>query len=468
MNLEWNEISTNNFVIYSSISKQKTRQLAATLENFRSLYSLITNSKLPVDKIKTYIYIFPSIVPEVGLDRKRDGLFTQLLRSNLVVMRSWGSNDISIMTLQHEYTHYLMTNTNNLEYPAWYAEGFADLLSTVLVKNNKVEVGIISPFRAYSLLHGKWKPFKWVINLDGTDALSPEDGAKFYAQSWALVYYLNIGRKNHNFAAESKHYFSLLKKGKNKEEAFEQAYSVNLDKIESSIHSTLKNNLKYVVLKLKNPMQESSIKVHKLKKDVIAVKLGLLCLVHEKTDCAKKLYSRSLKINPNQASAMDGLADVYELQGRFNKAESGYIQAIKLEPDVSMHYLEYGEYLNNRAIKTHDSGLRRKLLDRARVNYKRSLSLDPDNLEALVMYGNSFFVDQHDKNEMLIGLSNLLTAYKYMPANPIIKMSLANAYAMAGMKEQARQLAEQVHGWSHIPASNAAAEFLKSLDNPGK
>jgi hypothetical protein len=55
--------------------------------------------------------------------------------------------DTSVI-LFHEYVHHLMSQGMDINYPSWYMEGFAELLSATRIRRNKVTVGAIPEHRA--------------------------------------------------------------------------------------------------------------------------------------------------------------------------------------------------------------------------------------------------------------------------------------------------------------------------------
>ena len=457
----WIQVDTDNFVVISAMDKYKTEKLATDLEKFRFVFSMITNSAPATEKVKTYIYSFPRSIPEIGLNWTYAGLFKQLMRGNYVFLKDSGANQNTYI-IQHEYTHFMLHNHNALEYPPWYDEGFAELLATIKIKNNKIVFGKPLKARADSLSYYGWQPYRWIINVTNVEELKDIKVIMFYAQSWALLHYLSFGREGHNFTKETTKFLYLLTTGMSKDDAFEQAYSEDLETLTGKIRKYVSGKIKYLRLVPNTPFPEFSIKTEKLAKDVVASKIGYLCLINGEFKCAEEYYNESLKINPNEASSLIGLADLRKFEGKYDEAEPGYKRAIEIEPDVAMHYLDYAEYFQDRAKAAESADEQKKWLLQARKFYHRSLDMDPYNPEILVQYGTTFFVNQE---EVLEGLSYLVTAHKYLPANPQLKLALAEGYARAGMYDDARKLAERVLSWSHTDASKAAEKFLSWLDD---
>ena len=94
--------------------------------------------------------------------------------------------------LYHEYTHFLLRNQNRLEYPPWFREGFAELLSTVDVHRGQVRVGMV-PARQRSTRVIEVTPAD-VIRARSIEGWTDARISQFYAQASLVVHYLSYGR----------------------------------------------------------------------------------------------------------------------------------------------------------------------------------------------------------------------------------------------------------------------------------
>ena len=70
------------------------------------------------------------------------GFFSLGQRRNYAVINGKNRDLDAADVLFHEYVHYVLRNENALAYPAWYDEGLAEFLSTVRVREDRVEMGL--------------------------------------------------------------------------------------------------------------------------------------------------------------------------------------------------------------------------------------------------------------------------------------------------------------------------------------
>jgi serine/threonine-protein kinase len=102
----------------------------------------------------------------------------------------------------------------------------------------------------------------------------------------------------------------------------------------------------------------------------VHVTLGHLNATLGKNDLALQEFQKALDINPRDASALMGLAGVYERTGRISDAEVNYKRAIALRPDYWDGYHALGDFYD-----------RQKRTQDCIAQYRRAIELTPDNPE---------------------------------------------------------------------------------------
>lgn len=94
--------------------------------------------------------------------------------------------------LMHEYVH-LLTASLAPDAPAWLDEGLSEFWGTVVVEGDRVIVGR-SVKRHIARLQ-QWQQLERTVRLQrGEFIADSEPASMFYAQSWAMVHYLLLGR----------------------------------------------------------------------------------------------------------------------------------------------------------------------------------------------------------------------------------------------------------------------------------
>ncbi len=459
---EWSEIRTPNFIIVSALDQKKSLKLAQELESFRSVVGVFTNISNVPERVPTHIYLFPSRAPEVGLGEKADGYFMGHMRGNFMPMYFRYYRQ-ALVILQHEYAHFLTYNHSAHDYPAWFTEGFAEVLSTVEVDGDKAEYGKPPENRIKWLAGASWENFSWILEPTKLRERSGRKVAMFYAQSWALAHYLMLGRKGHDFRKEMSLYMELIASGRATDDAFLEAFGEPVRDLKRNVLGYLKGGIPYVRLTLNNAYPVSEMWTRTLAGDEVAARIGILCILNGKNKEAQKYLEAALKLNADNGDALVGMADLHKFEKRFEQAIPLYERAIAVEPDNAMHELDYGEYYLDRAKEEQDPAALKQWVELARQHLGRSLQLDEGNPEAMTMLGATYLAQGESAH---VAVDKLLLASEKLPANFDIKMYLALAYVSAGMPEMAIPIARRIHRMTHGGKSGAAARLLAEID-PG-
>lgn len=457
---DWIEVRTPNFVIMSVLDRDKTLEFTRDLENFRSVVGSVTNIPAVRETVPTHIFLFDSRVPDIGLSGNLAGYFVGKMRGNFMPMyfRSYRE---ALEILQHEYTHFLTYNHSTHEYPSWFGEGIAELLSTVVVEGDVAVFGKPPRNLVEWLGRGGWLSYQYVIDEGRLENHTGRRIALFYAQSWLLAHYLMIGRNKPGTDRELRLYVELVTSGLSPAEAFESAFGMPLATLTRTVASYLNKGLPYYEIKLARAVPDSELHVRELAADEVAARIGFFCLLISRWECAEKYFAGALAGNADNAEALIGTGDLHKIEGRFDEAQSLYERALALEPDDAMHELDFGEYFHTRAVKEQDPARRTHWIELARKHMQRSLELQPENPEALAMLGDTYVLEG---NSVHTGVDKLLLAGSKLPANIDIKMSLAEAYVAAGTPALAVPIARRVYRMAHGGWRDYAAELLKKID----
>ena len=108
-----------------------------------------------------------------------------------------------ISIIFHEYTHLLVENTFE-NAPVWFNEGLAEYYSTFSITDDQnVVVGNPGQRTCHLLRDKKMLPLRTLFEVDYKSAHYNEKNKQsiFYAQSWALMHYLLVGKEGKACAA---------------------------------------------------------------------------------------------------------------------------------------------------------------------------------------------------------------------------------------------------------------------------
>ncbi|MEO8224974.1 MAG: hypothetical protein ABI661_09210 [Gammaproteobacteria bacterium] len=241
----WLRYENAHFVGYSDATEKRARALLAELETFRAAFLQVGNITTPPDSPKAVILITATKndFQRVARNRLIGGFATSDGTTPLIVLPAQGDTEFAQAVIRHEYGHTLL-RYKRFAYPAWYNEGFAELVSAVEVSadGQSFRLG-----RAPVRLKSSGPPiFDWRELL--SDGFNPHElkdrrsGSSAYSQAWLLAHYATLGNDLKN-APKLQAYFDRLTAGEPSESAFEAAFGV---KIAELWETTLKPYMKHM------------------------------------------------------------------------------------------------------------------------------------------------------------------------------------------------------------------------------
>ena len=459
----WLEVRTVNFEIVTNLQREKAVELIDELEVFRATVDVVTNVERLEPRVPTRIIAFAGSrdFARFRSDRQVRGYFDAGLRANTMALDTSGKSGIGKATLFHEYTHFLVHNQDQLVYPLWFNEGFAEFMSSVFVHEDVVFVGSVPRHRRDTFQYVDLLPFGKVIRARDFGRMPPEQISMFYAQSWAIVHFLMYGREERDFAKENGYYLYSLGRGLSEEEAFERAFDLDFSGLRKGVLKHLKQRrLPYVAFKLERPRPDVAPSVRPLRPDEVAVELGWLALRAGFLERTHELFREALVLNPQNSRAHAGLGDALKFQGHWEEAEAPYRRALALSPNDPENHLEYAEYLHARARVEPDRT--EEFVSRAREHYRQCIALAPKLPEGYAMLGATYLFRGEDPQE---GIELLETAREMLPSQTSLLFNLAQLYKKAGRRDAARDTLELVLHWSHRgELATRAAQLLDELE----
>jgi hypothetical protein len=259
----WRQYENGNFVAYSNASESNVAIILESLEEFRSAAFQIPSFVIPAGRPKTLV-ILPATHDEFLQFAHYEtvaGFSTVLAGRPTIVMPASNPNIDIRAVVGHEFAHTLLFN-DYFKHPSWYAEGFAEIASSIVVDsdNDSFTIGARDDHRRKAS-----KPaIDWNTLVDSSfDAHaqgSLDRTASAYAQDWLLVHYLTLN-KSVDYASELNQYIANLNNGMPSNEAFPNAFGktaadfwqkdmrVYLEQIENSafFYDTTMEDLDFIV-----------------------------------------------------------------------------------------------------------------------------------------------------------------------------------------------------------------------------
>jgi tetratricopeptide (TPR) repeat protein len=444
----WIEVRTEHFEIASAMGEEETLALANRLEIFRSVLQALTNAQRFDPSIPTRIYAFDRTSSyQRYAPRGSAGYFESSMRGYTIVV----SPDRDIGTeavIQHEYVHFLIRNQESLNYPLWYDEGFAELFGALRVEDDMIQVGLIPEYRLSAFKNGTWIPIRRVIEARDLEGFRDWEAHMLYAEAWALVHYLHYGReKDAKVTPQMNLYLSLLDSGSNAEEAWIEAFGIDLAELNKRLVRYLESGKIPAFGFSAEPFRPSSEpQVRRMSNDEIATDLGWLSISIGRYAQAQRSFEAAAAANPENSRAHVGIGDSHKFQDRWAEAAAHYQRGLALAPDDPLNHLDYAEYLHDLAMRSEEADERARLAREARRHYVRSQKLDSERPETYAMYGSTFLLEGEEPAR---GLETLQHAHAMLRSDLDIQLMLAEIYIQVERGAEARELLQKVVAWGH-------------------
>jgi tetratricopeptide (TPR) repeat protein len=438
----WVVVNSPRFEVLSTLPAEETRALTSELERFHALVYAVTSAPATESPVPTRIYVF---------SRKSDyrefapqdtaGVFYEGVRMNAIVLTNYSRKLGPSEVILHEYTHFVLNNGSTSQYPVWYNEGFAELLSSVRTHEDLIVLGAVPEARRESIQNGRWLQIDEIVSATGYDSVEEDERHMLYAESWALVHYLTLDRpESGSFGRDLAKYMRLTESGITPNTAFEEAFGESPKDLSHDIIRVLqsKDEFRVIGIPIKNIQYDRTEPTVRIPTEVeIAIKLGELLLRRGEGAAAELEFAAAVALDPTASRAQAGLGNALNFQDKWEAAEPHFIRAVELGPDDPMNHLDLAEFLHDQALRAKSSKERRKLLVDARRGYAHCRGIDDSIPEAWLMEGKTYLAPGENPRE---GLAMLNHALVILPSSTAVLLALAEARVALGQERQASDL----------------------------
>jgi len=409
----WTRLQTKNFTVIGNASEHDMRKVAVHLEQFRKAVTLLLTKARFSDPVPTTVIVFKDDASYQPLKPKYNGK----TRSHIAgyFLKGSDGNYITLTTptrefdpfdvIFHEYFHFIVAN-NLTNAPLWLNEGLAEYYSTfeTLDDDQKFRIGRAIGWHILELRDHSLLPLKTLLAVDEKSPYYNESGKTgiFYAESWALVHYLEIGNKEARQPQLMK-FIDQLHTGMSLEENFRTSFQADYTQIEHelddyirkltfpAIQYTLKERLNFEKEMQSAPLSDAEVQYYMgdlllrtnrldeaeghLQKAIdldpklgaAQVSMGLLRLRQRHPDEAKQFFERAIASDPRNYLGYYYYANSLLREGKVEEAIKSLNQAVRLKPDAANIYTQLGYlYLNARRDKESDEA------------FKEAIRLDPN------------------------------------------------------------------------------------------
>ncbi|HET9307707.1 MAG TPA: tetratricopeptide repeat protein [Candidatus Sulfotelmatobacter sp.] len=421
----WSEVRSPHFVVATNSSEKQARRIADQFERMRSVFHVMF-PKLQIDPDAPIIVIaikdekeFRGLEPEAYLAKgqlKLGGLFLRAADKNYVLMRVDAEGEHPYSVIYHEYTHLLLAKAAEWM-PLWLNEGFAEFYQNTDIHDKDVAFGQPSAGNIELLRQRRLLPLPTLFAVDSKSPYYHEEdkGSIFYAESWALMHYIQIEdfrEKTNRLAA----YVDLLAKKVDPLTAASTAFG-DLKRLQDSLFAYIQQvRFSSFGRKTATEVDESAFQARPLTTPQANALCADFLAYNQRTKDARALLDGVLQADPNNVSAHETMGFLEFRQGHIDEAKKWYAGAVQLD---SQSYLAHYYF----AVMSMQSSLGASEQSQVENSLRQAIKLNPS------------FAPGFDRLAVLLGshLPNLdeahtmgLTAVSLDPGNVGYRINVAN------------------------------------------
>ena len=428
---DWYEAKSDHFVIVGNAGEKRLRATAIHFEQVRAHFldvaPLLARSAarpLPIfvarDR-RTMKLFMPSLFEDRGRAPVA-GRFVDLSMMQFVQLQADASEIWREQVVAHEYFHYLV-NRMATRLPVWLDEGLAEFWGATQFTADSRVVGRLIEERLAWVRNRPLLPLDRLFAVDRSSAeyrgvdLAP----RFYAQSWALVHFLTLGKQGAR-EAELRNYLRLIAEKVDPVAAGKQAFG-DLRALERELVAYLQLRLFPLgEMKAVAAPDPARITVRRLRPAEAASAVAMPLLHTEPPARARPLVDAARAAEPELVSARLAQATLAIRERRF-EAASAEFEAIRLSGTTDPLAL-YGA-----AVTRLFRGADARGLDESERDLRSALAIDPDFTAAKARLADTLVRKGGDVRE---ALELLRSARRVRPSDAVLALREVEILSRAG------------------------------------
>jgi len=460
----WISIRTKNFFLVGNANEKEVKRVGLKLEQFREVFiHLFPNMKFNTP-VPTTVVVFKSRSSYAPFSPRPNsaGYFQAGPDVNYIALTTEAGTDDPFALIFHEYTHLLVNNTLS-NAPLWFNEGLAEYYSTFSISDDqKIVLGSPVSSHVFLLRENKMLPLQTLFQVDHK---SPHYNERtktsiFYAESWALMHHLIIGKAGRN--EQLGKFIDLLNRKAPLERAFQDAFGTTFEAMEKDLRNYVKQD-RYNVIKgtyTEKIEVDANVETKTLTEAEGQAYLGDLLLHSHRRD-AYTYLEKALKLDPNLPMAHAAIGMAYFREGRTKEARENLERAVGAN---SQNYLAHYYYAFTLSRTAPDeaptgAGYSPEVAAKIREHLQKAIALRPDFPESYNLLAFVNLVTGKDIDETITALKRVLST---SPGQHNIKYMLGQLYLHKNEFKTARELLEQVAKSNADEQTRIHAESLLS------
>jgi len=442
----WTSIQSKNFFLVGNGSEKEIKQVAARLEQFREVFTHLFPRLKFTTPIPTTVVVFKSDssfkpfkpIPNVA------GYFQPGQDVNYISLTTELEGQDPFSVIFHEYVHLLVDNTvGNM--PLWFNEGLAEYYSTFKITDDqKIALGNPIGNHVFLLRENKFLPLRTLFQVDHKSPHYNERNKQsiFYAESWALMHYLIIGKTGR--AEQLGAFLDKIRANVPMEQAFQDAFQMSFEAMEKELRDYVHKD-RYNVLnghferKLETDTDMISAPVSEAEAQAY---LGDL-LLHSNRKDSETYLQKALTLDPNSALANAAMGMAKLRDGKPAEALVNLERAVTANSQNYLVHYYYAYAMSHQGGSESQpiSGYDPEVAAKIRQELLRAIELRPDYPES---YSLLSFVSLVTGNNLDESLKLLTQAIKNSPGRNDLLFMLGQLYMKTGDYKQAQLVFQQV------------------------
>ncbi len=456
----WVEVRSPHFVVMTDSSAKQAAHLAEQFERMRAvLHTLFPNAKVDAPAPILVIALkdqkgFRALEPADYLARGKltlDGYFLQGPEKNYILLRLDAQQEHPFATVYHEYTHFAFSGAAEWM-PLWLNEGIAEFFQNTDIQGKDVALGQPSPDDVLYLRQNRLIPLPVLFRVDHNSPYYHEEnkGSVFYAESWALVHYLEVtGQQTHQDRISA--YAKLLAQKQDPVSAATTAFG-DLSLLQRDLEMYIReSSFHYFRIATPPAPDVASFQTAAVSAAGADARRAEFLSYNGRTAEARALLDAVLKQDPNNAVACETLGYMALHNHDMEAARKWLTQAVKLD---SHSYLAHYYYAS---MAMSDGGL--SDAPAVEASLKTAIKLNPafapsyDRLASLYRMQHEHLDEAHMLELQATELDPANLHYRINAANLLVQLKrendalrvLQNARPLAKNPSQTAMLDETIH-----------------------
>ena len=439
----WIGVRTKNFYLIGNGGEKDIRKVGLKLEQFREVFTRLFPNMRFNTPVPTTVVVFKSDSSYAPFKPNANtaGYFQAGPDVNYITLTTElsGQQD-PFSVIFHEYTHLLVENTF-ADVPLWFNEGLAEYYSTFTITDDqKVRLGTPIGSHVFLLRESKMLPLRTLFEVDHKSPHYNEAKKQgiFYAQSWALMHYLIIGKAGK--IEQLGKFMELITAKKPLEQAFQEAFGMPMEAMEKELRDYVKKD-RYNVLDghFENKLElDTTNQAAPLTEAEAQAYLGDL-LAHSRRKDAYTYLEKALKLDPNLGMAHASIGMLYFYEGKVKEAQASLERAVAAN---SQNYLAHYYYAFTLSRADENvRGFAPEMAAKIREHLQKAIALRPDYPEPYSLLAFVSVITGQGIDEAIASMKNVLSI---SPGRHDFMNMLAQLYMRKQDFKAARPLLEQV------------------------